>query len=93
MPSMYEGLSVSMVEAQASGLRIITSDRVPREAEVIPGAVRFVPLAASPETWAETVLEPYERKNTSEAIRSAGFDVLTNAAWLQDFYLSHHHSH
>lgn len=87
MPSIYEGLSVSMVEAQAAGLRIITSDQVPREAEVIPGAIRFLPLTASLKTWAHAVLEPYERRNTQDSIRAAGFDVKENARWLQNYYL------
>ena len=35
-PSLYEGLSVSMVEAQAAGLRVVTSDKVPQQVGIIP---------------------------------------------------------
>lgn len=86
-PSNYEGLSVSMVEAQAAGLRVITSTNVPREVELIPDSVDFIPLSSPHEYWANRILAPYKQHNTYDEICRAGFDISENAKWLQEFYL------
>ena len=92
-PSLYEGLSVSMVEAQAAGLHVVTSDNVPQQVAIIPELLSFIPLTAENNTWIEALLSSYNRVNTFDKIVDAGFDIHANAAWLQDFYLSQHHSH
>ena len=86
-PSLYEGLSVSMVEAQAAGLRVITSDKVPQQVAIIPELLAFIPLSAKTETWVDALLSSHKRMNTYDKIVAAGFDIHANAAWLQDFYL------
>ena len=91
-PSLYEGLSVSMVEAQAAGLRVVTSDKVPQQVAIIPELLSFVPLSANTEEWKDALLLPHKRMNTYDKIVAAGFDIHANAAWLQDFYLTQHHS-
>ncbi len=85
-PSLYEGLSVSMVEAQASGLRVITSTNVPKEVELIPGMLDFIPLNAPLSLWVDRLLKPYERKNTYAKIKEAGFDIKENVQWLEMFF-------
>lgn len=62
-PSLYEGLPVTMVEAQASGLKCIISDKVPLECKMTKNVV-VVKLEESPQQWAKEVLkyEKYERK-------------------------------
>lgn len=87
-PSFYEGLSVSMVEAQASGLKIITSDCVPAQIAIIPELLSFHSLSVTPNIWAEDTLSSYKRKNTYDAIKESGFDIKENAKQLQDFYLN-----
>ena len=86
-PSLYEGLSVSMVEAQAAGLRVITSTGVPDEVRLLPGSVEFLPLDAPLDGWVDHLLAPYERRDTYEDICKAGYDIGENAQWLQQFYL------
>lgn len=88
-PSLYEGLPVTMVEAQASGLKCIISDKVPLECKMTENIV-VVKLEESPQKWAEEVLkyEKYERKNTKEEIVKANFDIKANAKYLQEFYLN-----
>ena len=56
-PSFSEGLGIVCVEAQAAGTRVLTSDTVPREAAVVPGAVEFLPLADGEEIWARRAAE------------------------------------
>ncbi|MDY4574172.1 MAG: glycosyltransferase family 1 protein [Intestinibacter sp.] len=88
-PSLYEGLPVTMVEAQASGLKCIISDKVPTECALTDN-VQVVKLEDSPKIWANQVLEykNYERRNTKQDIEKANFDIKTNAKWLQEFYLN-----
>ena len=89
-PSLYEGLPVTMVEAQASGMPCIISDKVPTECILTEGLVNIMPLSASPEAWAEKILtmRAVPRTDRREEIAAHGFDITTEAVKLQDFYLN-----
>ncbi len=89
MPSLFEGLPVVMVEAQAAGLPCLISDRVPGECEKTKGLVRQIPLTDSAAAWAEAILQAgkCERKNTYAEIVAAEFDIKENARRLQEYYL------
>ena len=87
-PSLFEGLSVASVEAQASGLPLLISDHVPIECKKTD-LVHVASLNDSAEVWAEQVLQLAKtpRRNTFDEIKTAGFDIKENAKWLQEFYL------
>lgn len=89
-PSIYEGLPVTLVETQTSGLPIVMSDKVPTESILTDDLVTVCNLSDPPEKWAETVLEcaRTERKDRSAEIISAGYDISETAKWLGDFYLA-----
>lgn len=55
LPSLYEGLGIVAVEAQAAGLSCLLSIEVPREADVT-GAVRFLPID-DVRAWADALAE------------------------------------
>ncbi len=88
-PSLYEGLPVTLVEAQASGLKIITSDTVTKEIDFMD-LVTFVSLKRSAKDWARIILEQitYDRKNRFQRIVDSNYDINQNAADLQNFYLN-----
>lgn len=88
-PSLFEGLSVASVEAQAAGLPVLISDGVPIECKKTD-LVQVRSLKDSPEIWAQTVLENAKipRRDTYEEIKAAGFDIKKNVQSLQDYYLS-----
>lgn len=78
LPSLFEGLSISAVEAQASGLKCFISDRVSEESALTP-RVTFLPIN-DPYEWAIRVLDTDipsedEREFASTEIRRAGFNV------------------
>ena len=89
LPSKWEGLPLTAVEAQASGLPCILSDVITTEAKISP-LVSFLPLEAGVEAWADRILavsKDNRRPNMRDAVRMAGYDSAETARRLQAFYL------
>ena len=89
LPSTHEGLPVTLVEAQAAGMPCIISDGVPLECRITEN-VRQIELKQPAAAWAERVLQyrDHERQDQYSAIVSAGYDIQSNAKWLEEFYLN-----
>lgn len=89
LPSIFEGLAIVAVEAQASGLKCVCSDKVPNEAK-ITDLVEFIALDESPEKWADKILEAgngYERRNMYDEVVASGYNIEQAADKLKDIYL------
>jgi glycosyltransferase involved in cell wall biosynthesis len=89
-PSFYEGWGIVLVEAQASGLECFTSNKVvPKEVDVAD-LVEFVDLDKSAQVWADKILNvySYERNNTTDIIKTGGYDICQVVEDLQKWYLS-----
>lgn len=88
-PSLFEGLSVAMIEAQAAGLKIIASDNIAKEVAICPELVEFISLAAPLSEWSKALTTYYPRKNTCNEICTSGYDIHENSMILQNFYIKH----
>ena len=91
MPSLFEGLPVVGVEAQASGLPCIFSSAVTDEILLSPFSCR-VPLSASDKEWADEISSalnrPCDRTSGTGYIREAGYDIASEASRIQELYIS-----
>lgn len=89
-PSLYEGLGIVAIEAQATGLQVYKSNNVPQECVVTPN-VYSLSLEKSAKFWAENILEKtkdFNRCDTSKMIKKEGYDIEEQAVLLQNFYLN-----
>ena len=91
LPSLFEGLPVVGIEAQAAGLPCFFSDRITDEVLLSPGA-RRIPLQAEDPQWAKEILaarhSAAERMQGVDIVRRAGYDIHVEARKLQEIYLS-----
>ena len=74
LPSLFEGLPIVGVEAQASGLPCIFADTITQEVKILP-QTQFLALAQPDEVWAECIVQtkPMERSLAGHRVESAGF--------------------
>lgn len=97
MPSLFEGLPLTLVEEQASGLNVLVSDAVTTQADMT-GLLKFKPLEDGAEKWGEEVarmLIGYKQeerdKNSTCAIkmiRENRYDIRVVAEELKQIYIS-----
>jgi len=88
-PSLFEGLPVSLVEAQASGVQCYISDGVPKESIFVPDNVKVISLKKSATQWAHEIHSQnnFEKKDVTQQVIEKGYDIAKNVKLLEDKYL------
>lgn len=88
MPSLWEGLALSYIEAQAAGLRVYTSREALSREACITNLIKGIPLSVNAKKWAEIIYHHrrYERKSQKELIEKSGFDIRETARYIEKFY-------
>ena len=86
-PSLFEGLGIAAVEAQAAGIPVVCSEYVPEETHITQ-SISSISLSAGTAVWADALLAaPGPTPDGADAVREAGFDVTDAAALLASRYL------
>ncbi|MBP3437207.1 MAG: glycosyltransferase [Clostridia bacterium] len=90
LPSLFEGLPVSAVEAQATGLPTLCADTVTPEVN-FSDLFTFLPIE-SPALWAEAILQvkkpSFPRESYAASLKNAHFDAKESASLLEKIYLT-----
>ena len=92
MPSLFEGLPLTLIEQQANGLSCVVSDTITKEADKT-GQLTFLPLKDGPIKWGELIRNfPFviDRKEKSrqsiKLINDAGYSIKKESLNLLKLY-------
>ena len=85
-PSLWEGLPVTLVEAQAAGLPCVIADNISSDVDITPLVTRL-PID-DPEIWAEELSKEHPRQDVTEDIIRSGFDIKSSVEKISKLYLT-----
>lgn len=86
LPSLFEGLAITCIEAQAAGLGCLLADTISKEAGITDMAA-FLPL--DEQLWTEEMArsrQAEQRERKDKEIEAAGYDIRTAIKKLEKLY-------
>jgi hypothetical protein len=89
MTSLYEGLPLTLVEAQANGLKcFVSKGNVPYESKVID-TLEFIPLKKGEKEWANIIKNSDKTRlaNSTEMLYENHFGIRDEIQGLEKIYL------
>lgn len=90
-PSKFEGLPLTLIEAQSAGLPCLISDTITDNVIVTKDLVEKKSLEASAKEWATRAMQLNDSRNREcqrESIAQAGYDIKQLAKWYEEYMLS-----
>ncbi len=90
-PSLFEGLGISAIEAQTSGLPCLISDRVPQSVKISENT-KFISIRKGTKLWVECLgsLLTTERQRAYESTIGHGYDIIKIVQNAEKFYIDVH---
>lgn len=85
LPSLFEGLSLTTVEAQAAGVPVVVSEAVPKEA-IISNGCRYMSFNDEPSFWAKAAIDISITKVALEK-QSTTYNIKESAPILTKWYI------
>ncbi len=86
-PSFYEGLPVTLIEAQAAGIKVFASDSITTEVSLTDD-IEFLSIDKPAEYWAGKIIETNASKknDNTEKIVEGDYDIVSNTKKIHEFY-------
>jgi len=86
-PSRYEGLPLTVIEAQISGLKCLISDVITPEVDLFNDII-FLSIKDSPEFWAKNIIDNLGNNKTRafDDLVKSGYEISHEAKELQKLY-------
>ena len=91
-PSFFEGLPLTLIEAQIAALPALISDTITKDVIITEDLVTMESIQKKPEEWAKTAMQIRENQKKKEracqrkAIQKAGYDMDMLVKWYEEYF-------